>query len=235
MQIVYHIGAHCTDQESLHASLVKNNEMLVQKRVAPASTPKYQNINCGHLKAKAAGSRLEKTRLELLADILGNTEADRAIFTNGNFIRVPNRIFENEVFYMLAVEKLQAFGTLFSDHDIEISICIRDPESFIPAAFGELHGRSYDRLTAGTRAEVLQWHGLIDQIRATLPNVKITTWCNKNIPFIWPKLLCCVMWLTDEDPAEGGYDLITSALTQSGTQNLQNYFKANPPALEKER
>jgi len=209
--------------------------MLVQKRVAPASTPKYQNIICGHLKAKAAGSRLEKTRLELLADILGNTEADRAIFTNGNFIRVPNRIFENEVFYMLAVEKLQAFGTLFSGHDIEISICIRDPESFIPAAFGELHGRSYDRLTAGTRAEVLQWHGLIDQIRATLPNVKITTWCNKNIPFIWPKLLCCVMWLTDEDPAEGGYDLITSALTQSGTQNLQNYFKANPPALEKER
>jgi len=217
MQIVYHIGAHCTDQESLHASLVKNNEMLVQKRVAPASTPKYQNIICGHLKAKAAGSRLEKTRLELLADILGNTEADRAIFTNGNFIRVPNRIFENEVFYMLAVEKLQAFGTLFSGHDIEISICIRDPESFIPAAFGELHGRSYDRLTAGTRAEVLQWHGLIDQIRATSPNAKITAWCNENTPFIWPRLLRCVMCLTDEDPVEGGYDLIASALTQSGT------------------
>ena len=172
MQIVYHIGAHCTDQESLHASLVKNNEILVQKRVAPASTPKYRNIICGHLKAKAAGPRLKKTRLKLLADILGNTEADRAIFTNGNFIRVPNWIFENEVFYTLLVEKLQAFGTLFSCHDIEISICIRDPESFVPAAFGELHGRSYDRLMAGTRAEVLQWHGLIDQIRATLPNAK---------------------------------------------------------------
>ena len=105
---------------------------------------------------------MTKTRLEHLADILGNTEADRAIFTNGNFIRVPNRIFENKVFYTLAVEKLQAFGTLFTGHDIEISICIRDPESFFPAAFGELHGRSYDRLMAGTRAEVLQWHGLID-------------------------------------------------------------------------
>tara|TARA_B110000908_G_scaffold156567_1_gene195863 strand:+ start:48 stop:188 length:141 start_codon:yes stop_codon:yes gene_type:complete len=46
---------------------------------------------------------LTKTRLELLADILGNTKADRAIFTNGNFIRVPNRIFKNEVFYTLAV------------------------------------------------------------------------------------------------------------------------------------
>ena len=217
MQIVYHIGAHCTDQEFLHASLVKNNEMLVQKRVAPASTPKYQNINCGHLKAKAAGPRLKKTRLKLLADILGNTEADRAIFTNGNFIRVPNWIFENEVFYTLPVEKLQAFGTLFSCHDIEISICIHDPESFVPAAFGELHGRSYDRLMAGTRAEVLQWHGLIDQIRATSPNAKITAWCNENTPFIWPRLLRCVMCLTDEDPVEGGYDLIASALTESGT------------------
>ena len=43
------------------------------------------------------------------------------------------------------------------------------------------------------------------------------------------------MWLTDEDPVEGGYGLIASALTQSGTQNQQNYFKANPSALEKER
>jgi len=25
------------------------------------------------------------------------------------------------------------------------------------------------------------------------------------------------MWPTDEDPVEGGYDLIASALTQSGT------------------
>ena len=160
---------------------------------------------------------LEKTRLELLADILGNTEADRAIFTNGNFIRVPNRIFENEVFYTLTVEKLQAFGALFNGHYIEISICIRDPKSVVPAAFGELHGRSYDRLMAGTRAEVLQWHGLIDQIRATSPNAKITAWCNENTPFIWPRLLRCVMCLTDEDPVEGGYDLIASALTQSGT------------------
>ena len=70
---------------------------------------------------------------------------------------------------------------------------------------------------AGTRAEVLQWHGLIYQIRATLPNAKITAWCNENTPFIWPKLLRCVMWITDEDPVEGGYDLIASALTQSGT------------------
>ena len=160
---------------------------------------------------------MTKTRLELLADILGNTEADRAIFTNGNFIRVPNRIFKNGVFYTLAVEKLQAFGTLFSGHDIEISICIRDPESFVPTAFGELHGRSYDRLMAGTRAEVLQWYGLIDQIRVTLPNAKSTAWGNENTPFIWPKLLRCVMWPTDEDPVEGGYDLIASALTQSGT------------------
>ena len=88
---------------------------------------------------------------------------------------------------------------------------------------------------AGTRAEVLQWHGLIDQIRATSPNAKITAWCNENTPFIWPRLLRCVMCLTDEDPVEGGYDLIAPALTPSGTQNLQNHFKANPPASEKER
>ena len=94
--------------------------------------------------------------LYLLSFILCITLADPSLFTNGFFLRVPYRFFNNEVFYTLPVEKLQAFGTLFSRHDIEISICIRDPESFVPAAFGELHGRSYDRLMAGTRAEVLQ-------------------------------------------------------------------------------
>ncbi|MCH1469393.1 MAG: hypothetical protein L7U58_03085, partial [Planktomarina sp.] len=52
-------------------------------------------------------------------------------------------------FYALAVEKLQAFGTLFQGHEIELSICMRDPGTFIPAAYGKSHGRSFQRLMAG--------------------------------------------------------------------------------------
>jgi hypothetical protein len=41
MQIVYHIGAHCTDLDALHGSLVKNKAALVQKQVARPHPRKY--------------------------------------------------------------------------------------------------------------------------------------------------------------------------------------------------
>ena len=147
-----------------------------------------------------------------MIDILGNTEASRMILSKSNFICVASQIFEDGVFYTLTVEKLQAFDTLFSSHNIEISICMRDSSSFVLASFGKSHIHLYDLLIT----------------RATLPKAKITTWSYENTPLIWPKLLRCMMVLADEDSVKCSYDLIASALTPTGTQRIQNYLKANP-------
>lgn len=134
------------------------------------------------------------------------------ILSKSNFICVASQIFEDGVFYTLTVEKLQAFDTLFSGHNIEISICMRDSSSFVLASFGKSHIHLYDLLIT----------------RATLPKAKITAWSYENTPLIWPKLLRCMMVLTDEDSVKCSYDLIASALTPTGTQRIQNYLKANP-------
>ena len=94
MQIVYHIGAHCTDQDALHASLVKNKAALVQNQVALPHPRKYRNVIRENLQAMARGERPDMSGEELLADILGDSDAKRMILTNANFICVPNRIFE---------------------------------------------------------------------------------------------------------------------------------------------
>lgn len=49
MQIVYHIGTHCTDQEAVLGLIVKKNEMLVQKRVTLPHPRKYQDVIREHL------------------------------------------------------------------------------------------------------------------------------------------------------------------------------------------
>ena len=163
-----------------------------------------------------------------MVDILGNTEASRMILSKSNFIRVPSQIFEEGVFYTLTVGKLQAFDTLFSGHNIEISICMRNPSSFVLASFDKSHIHLYDILITRATAEAVQYHGLIDRTRATLPKAKITAWSYENTPLIWPKLLRCIMALTDEDSVKCSHDLIASALTPTGTQRSQNYLKANP-------
>ena len=235
MQIVYHIGAHCTDQDALHASLVKNKTALVQKQVALPHPRKYRNVIRENLQAMAKGARPDMSGEELLADILGDSDAERMILTNANFICVPNRIFEGGDFYALAVEKLQAFGTLFQGHEIELSICMRDPGTFIPAAYGKSHGRSFQRFMAGAAPSVVQWSGLIHRMRTVLPRAKITAWCNEDTPFVWPKILRHLIGVDAEEPINAGYDLIGSLLTEIGTQKMQNYFKTNPPNSEKER
>ena len=84
MQIVYHIGAHCTDQDALHASLVKNKAALVQNQVALPHPRKYRNVIRENLQAMARGERPDMSGEELLADILGDSDAKRMILTNAN-------------------------------------------------------------------------------------------------------------------------------------------------------
>jgi hypothetical protein len=112
---------------------------------------------------------------------------------------------------------------------------MRDPGTFIPAAYGKSHGRSFKRFMAGATPAVVQWSGLIHRMRTVLPRAKSTVWCNEDTPFIWPKILRHLIGLNAEDPVKAGYDLIGSLLTEIGAQKMQNYFKANPPNSEKER
>jgi hypothetical protein len=213
---------------------VKNKTALVQKQVALPHPRKYRNVIRENLQAMAKGARPDMFGEELLADILGDSDAERMILTNANFIYVPNRIFEGGDFYALAVEKLQAFGTLFQGYEIKLSICMRDPGTFIPAAYGKSHGRSFQRFMAGAAPSVVQWSGLIHRMRTVLPRAKITAWCNEDTPFVWPKILRHLIGLDAEEPVNAGYDLIGSLLTEIGTQKMQNYFKTNPPNSEKE-
>ena len=172
MQIVYHIGAHCTDQDVLHASLVKNKTALVQKQAALPHPHKYRNVIRDNQQAMAQRARPDMSGEEPLADILGDPDADWMILTKG------------VNFDALAMEKLQAFGTLFQSHDIELSICMREPGTFIPAAHGKSHGRSFQRFVAGTASTVVQWSGLIHRMRTVLPRAKITARCNEDTPFV---------------------------------------------------
>ena len=100
------------------------------------------------------GARPDISGEELLADIQGDSDAERMILTNANFICVPNRIFEGGDFYALAVEKLQAFGTLFQGHEIELSICMSDLEPLFQRLIANL---TVGRLNASWREPPRLW------------------------------------------------------------------------------
>ncbi|MGV6839558.1 MAG: hypothetical protein ACWA40_05120 [Planktomarina sp.] len=234
MQIVYHIGVHATDEDALLRSLVKNREALVQHKVALPGPGRYRQLVRETLQAMAEGA-VAKGRDEVLTEILGKPGAQRMILSNRNFICVPNRIFEGGELYALADAKLIALGQLFAEDEIEIQLGIRDPATFVPAAYALSSGRSFDSFLNGISPDNLYWSDLIDRIRDILPNAKITVWCNEDTPFIWPHILRSLAGFEATDKIAGGYDLIASVLTEEGVRKLQGYFTTNPPRSETQR
>ena len=155
----------------------------------------------------AKGARPDMSGEELLAQIPRNTDAERVILANANCICVPHRIFKAEDFDALVVEKLQTFGTSFQGHAIELSICMLDPGTFIPAAYGKSHSRSSQRCMAGAAPTVVQCSSLIHSMRTVIPSAQITARCNEDTPFIWPKILRRLIGLDAEEPIKAGYNL----------------------------
>lgn len=234
MQIVYHIGAHCTDDDALLKSLVKNKAPLVQNAVALPNPGRYRQLMRETLQAMVTGAQA-KSREEVLTEILGRPGAKRLVMSNRNFICVPNRIFEGAEFYALADAKFEALGQLFAKDSLEIHLGIRDPASFVPAAFAQSTGRSFESFISGIAPDDLYWSDLVDRIRTILPQAKLVVWCNEDTPFIWPKLIRSLAGFSSNTKIAGGYDLIASVLTEEGVQKLQTYLKNNPPKSETQR
>ncbi|MEM6308344.1 MAG: hypothetical protein AAF701_10200, partial [Pseudomonadota bacterium] len=186
------------------------------------------------LQAMISGANAPK-RSQVLTDILGGPGAQRVILSNKNFICVPNRIFEGGELYGLAEAKLAALDELFEPDEIEIHMAIRDPATFVPAAFAQTTGRSFDTFFKGVDLDNLYWSDLIDRMLETIPGAKITVWCNEDTPFIWPHILRNLGGFDETQRVAGGYDLMAQVLTEEGVGKLKGYLKANPPKSEAQR
>lgn len=235
MQITLHIGAHCTDEDALLKSLLKNKAALESDGIHVPTPGKYRQILRETLQSMASGSIPAHSRATLLEHIIGHADCKRLVMSNRNFICVPNRIFEGGELYALADAKLAAFGGLFAEDEIEIQLGIRDPGTFIPAAYAMSSGQSFESFVNGIDPDALYWSDLVDRIREILPDAKITVWCNEDTPLIWPKILRKMAGVDGKKKMLGGYDLIASILTLEGVQKLQTYLKMRPPQSETQR
>ncbi len=235
MEIVYHIGAHCTDDDALLKSLVKNRRPLAGEGIALPGPPKYRRVLSEAVTDMMQGKEMRHSRDSLLEEILPMPDAHRVAMSNRNFFCVPNRIFEGGSFYHLADAKLQALGEIFAEDDIEIMLAIRDPAAFIPAAFAQSSGTSFESFMSGVDPDLVSWTDLIDRILDAIPGVKLTVWCDEDSPFIWPHVLRAMAGVGPGVRIVGGYDLVGDILTPEGIEKLKVYFRKNPPKTEAHR
>ena len=235
MEIVYHIGAHCTDDDRLLKSLLKNADNFAEDGVKIPGPGKYRRLIRETIQGLNGATPQPNTRSILLDAILDDEPTERLILSNSNFICVPNRIFENGVFYAQAEPKIRALCELFPEDDIEIFLSLRNPATFVPAAFAKSDPTTLDQFMRNMHIGDIRWSDIVRRIKHAAPNSHLTVWCNEDTPLIWAELIRRMGGVLPDQRITGGFDLLASIMSQQGLNRFLNYMRSHPPKTEDQK
>jgi hypothetical protein len=219
MRIVYHLGAHCTDEDRLVRCLLKNRAALADQGIVVPSPTRYRKLlrdTAVQLRGQAAS---EDTQALILEQIMDEAAADRMILSWDSFLSFP----------AWAGERIRAFTQIFPEIEAEFHMAIRNPATFLPALQDKVNGKGRDDILANADPRDLSWSDAIRQILAQNPGVPLTVWCDEDVPLIWPEVLQAVSGhaagtsLVDDD------EILAQIMSDIGFARMRAYCKEHPP------
>ncbi len=234
MQIVYHLGAHCTDEDRLLRCLLRNRAMLADRGIVVPGPARYRKLlrdTAVQLKGQRASI---ETQALVLEQIMDEDQADRLILSWDSFLSFPQWVLRPGL-YPLAGERIRAFKEIFPDIDAEFHMAIRNPATFLPALFEKQKVKSYEDFLNGIDPMFLNWSDVVAQIRSENPDVHLTIWCDEDTPLIWPEVLGAVTGLGDPPPFDGEDELLASIMAPEGLSRMRDYLTRNPPTNASQR
>lgn len=235
MQLVLHTGAHYTEQERLIQSLLGNTRGFEKRGIVIPDPERYRGLMRSTLNAMHRSPPAEDAREVLLDAILGKTKAERVILSDPNFFRTQATAVQSGVLYPDAPKRMAHMAQLFPEDDLQIFLAVRNPATVLPI----LHDVSMDKEPAafwGTRTPLdIRWSQTIGAIRAAVPDVPITVWCNEDMPLIWAQIMREMAGLDEGTKVSGGFDLLMSIMSREGMQRFRSYLASHPDMSEAQK
>lgn len=216
MQIAYHIGANCTDEERLLKSVLRNASALLEQGIVVPGPSKYRRLLRETIQRLKGAPPRPGTRDILIDAIVEEDSVNRLVMSNDNFIAIPKRIFDDGIFYPQVEDKVRGLVRLFPDDEIGFFIGIRHPAAFLQeiARRAEVP-RLRDFL--GTLSPLdLRWSQVVARIRTVAPRARIHVWCNEDTPIIWEDLIRLLSGTTPHVQLEGTLDILSRIVTREG-------------------
>ncbi|MFM2355478.1 MAG: hypothetical protein RLZZ528_1214 [Pseudomonadota bacterium] len=229
MQIIFHLGTHCTDEERLVRTLLRNRGALAPHGVAVPAPGRYRTVLRDALVALHGGIADRAAQEALLDSILDQDDPGRVIFTNDYFMGLPLRAIGDSGLYPTAGRRAAALANLFPDAETEFHLAIRNPATLVPALLARAPGTTYPALVGDTQPAALRWLPVIRRIAAQAPESRVVVWCNEDTPVIWPEVLRRVAGVPPDFALEGEYDLAETLMTEAGFSRMTSFLQAHPP------
>ncbi len=232
---VYHLGVHCTDENQLVRSLMKNGDDLNQRKVIIPRPRRYRS-RISDVTSKYRGDPMsEEDQKELFDAILMGYPAERVVMSNDSFLCMPQAIFEYDRLYSKTDFRSTWLRYLFPENPCEFFMAIRNPATFLPAVLKLQNMPDYATFLKGADPREMRWRDVIEALQDNNPGCPITVWCNEDTPLIWPTVL---REISDADPdieLKGELDLLQSIMTEDGFQRMQTYLSTHKPPSEIQR
>lgn len=235
MQIVYHLGAHCTDEGALLRVLLRNRAVLLDHGIAVPDPDRYPDL----LRAAAAvfaGRPVAPGQGEALLDaLLPDATEDgvgRIVLSFEGFLAFPRDAVTAAQVYPAAATRARGLAALFQGEQIEFHLAIRNMATFLPALSARRVAKGQEALPDGFDAHALRWSELVARLRAACPDAGLTVWCDEDSPLMWPRLLRA---LTDH-PADlalaHALALPASLMDDEGARRLTAWHAESRPATD---
>ncbi|MBN2907011.1 MAG: hypothetical protein JXJ18_09915 [Rhodobacteraceae bacterium] len=228
MELVYHIGAHCTDDDRLLKCLLKNRGLLAKEGIVVPGPSRYRPVLREimiALRGRPATAEMQQVILDATMD---EDTAERLILFNQSFICVPQKVLDQHLLYPAAGEKSAWLAQLFPDNPCEFFLGLRNPATFIPALFAKSKEPSFEGFIAGIDPRVLTWSDMVRRIRNANPQARLTVWCNEDTPLIWSELLQEISGHAPDTTLRGTFDFLSTIMTPEGMTRMRAYLDSHP-------
>lgn len=235
MHISYHIGAHCTDEDQLIKSLLKNPDVMVNEGIAVPAPSRYRQLVSNAVNTLGGQKASPDTQDVLLEAMLDTDSAERIVLSHENFMGAPRAAVDGDVLYPKARDKTFALRNLFPDAKVEFFMAVRDPATWVPALHAKLTDTPFPHFRASIEPEAFLWSEVVRDIREANPDSPITVWCNEDTPMIWPEVMHEVAGIDPQVQLMGGFDVLARIMAREGVKRLRTYLGTHPPANEIQR
>lgn len=237
MQVMFHMGVLCTDEDQLVRSLERNRDQLAAQRIDVPRPGQYRPVISEAVRNLQSEDRPNPQLQATLLDAIAMQESPaRMILSSQTFLGSTPNALADGVLYPRATVKSRLLPRLFPEAECEFAFAIRNPATFLPALCARQSDTGFDAMMAGADPRRVLWSDLVRRLRDASPEVPLTIWCDEDTPVIWPEVLQAVAGLPPEESTlEGGNDRLRDLMSESGLEKLSRYLETNPPPRPEHR
>ncbi|MCU9839353.1 hypothetical protein OEZ49_16380 [Ruegeria sp. WL0004] len=237
MQVVFHTGAHGTDDERLIKCLLVNKEPFSNKGIAVPGPAQYRSLFKKVLSAldEAETDPDPNAREILLETILDGEVADRVVLSDSNLYGTRWSAIGKGIFYPRAPQRLAYLQSIFGYDQVEVFMAVRNPASFIPNVLMALPEKGVVEAMDGLDLELLHWSRMVQAIRDAAPQIQLTIWCNEDTPLIWSQIIRDLAGLEHGTKIVGGFSLLSEIMSKEGMLRFRAYLAEHPELTEMQK